>query len=61
MYQSWIPKDYEDTIEELEKIKAEIHDIRLEIDCDMHTGDRIIQLIDKHISELKGEKNETDN
>jgi len=46
---------------ELEEIKAEIHDIRLEIDCDSHTGDKVIQLIDKRISELKGENNETDN
>ncbi len=46
----------EEFVKELEKLKAEVHDIRLEIDCDMHTGDKVIQLIDKRISELKGEQ-----
>lgn len=48
-------KEKEFAIAELEKIKTGVHDIRLEIDCDMHTGDKVIQLIDKRISELKGE------
>lgn len=41
-------------IEELEKIKREIHDIKLELDCDYYTGDKITRLIEKHIEELKG-------
>ena len=44
-------------IEELEKIKAEIHDIKLELDCDYYTGDKITRLIEKHIEEMKGETN----
>lgn len=42
------------TVEELEKIKREIHDIKLELDCDYYTGDKITRLIEKHIEELKG-------
>lgn len=38
----------------LEKIKAEIHDIKLELDCDYYTGDKITRLIENHIEELKG-------
>ena len=45
-------------IEEFEKLKAEIHDIKLELDCDYYTGDKITQLIDKHIKILKGDNND---
>ena len=58
-YDKGYTKGYSDgrasLIEELEKIKAEIHDIKLELDCDYYTGDKITLLIEKHIEELKGE------
>lgn len=57
--QSGYKQGYEDGgIKELEKIKAEINDIKLELDSDYYTGDKITRLIDKHITELKGENNE---
>lgn len=50
-------------IEELEKIKAEIEDIRLSeenVDSSWCAGLKYVdnKIIDKHISELKGENNE---
>ena len=45
-------------IEELENIKAEIHDIKFELDCDYYTGDKINRLIDKHIKILKGDNDD---
>ena len=52
--------DYFNLTKELEKIKAEIHDIKLELDCDYYTGDKITRLIEKHIEEMKGETNAVD-
>lgn len=42
-------------IDILKMLKAEIHDIKLELDCDYYTGDKITRLVDNYIAELKGE------
>lgn len=57
MYQSWIPKDYEDTIEELEKIKARLnHRANEHLDGDYYVRIKDInEVIDERISELREE------
>jgi hypothetical protein len=46
-------------VEELEKIKAETQDLLISYGyLDMHTNNDIIEILDNHIAELKGENNE---
>ena len=60
LHESYCEKDKEDfAIEELEKIKAEIDDLKKALHIWLIDRDDLIdecsEIIDKHISELKGE------